>query len=1572
MYEGYRSRRISFGVALLSTSAALVLRWPLWPLLGQTSPFLTFFAAVVVTAYLGGFWPGLLATLLGSAASDYFLIEPGGFGVSQTGAIVTLTIFVLIGVSISGLSESLHRTRRKLGDNERRRSDETAERFRQLAENMCEIFWLQENGWERTLYVSPTYEDVWGRTCQSLYDEPRSWVDAVHPDDRDLVSQAIAEQNRGLSTLTEFRIERPDRSIRWVRSRSFSVKDHAGRVNRIAGLAEDITDRKVAEETLRKLKAHLELAMHGSNIALWELDMTQGADGPAKWLNFWEQWGNGTPGDYSTVGAAMSLVHPDDQERLAETIGAYQEVTEFKCTVRALHRDGSYHWVVNQGTTLRDARGKPVGWTGSTIDVNDLKRLEAELLQSHERLKLALRGANVNVWDLELSDGTLSSMRTVHTTGWNHLGSADGDSPSGQREPLGLAHPDDAEVLERALQAHLSGETSEISATYRVRSNGGAYRWMYTRGVAIPAIEGTAIRLVGSDVDITEIKQLETELRLANERLELALRGSNVGVWDIDMPDGDLAHGRQTIINCWELLGFDNTDPRTQQANYFSLLHPADRERAASAQRAYLAGESREYEVEFRALHDDGKHRWLLVRGVAARDSEGTPIRFIGSSIDITDLEERRISEQRYRLLVESTAAIVWTTAATGLQESEQPSWAAFTGASEDQYLGLSWLDSVHPEDRERTAELWSAAVANQSPFAIDFRVRRHDGEYRDLLNRAIPLRNSDGEIYEWFGTCVDVTDRKRADQALRDSEARFRGTFENAAVGIAHIDRQSYCLRANATLADILGYPQPELTGLVLQDLVHPEDLPQNRAQLALLMRGEIPSFADEVRIFRKDGSVVWALVTVSRQPGAEGEPEGRILIVQNISERKRLESELLLAKEAAEAANRAKDEFLANVSHEIRTPMNAILGMTELVLDSHLTEDQRRSLRTVKSGADSLLHTINDLLDFSKIEARKLQLDSDDFSLRTVMVDTLRALATRAHRKSLELVSHVHPDVPDAVVGDAGRLRQVLLNLVGNAIKFTNEGEVLVSVAIADGPAPDGEVCLSFSVRDTGIGIAAEKQDAIFRAFEQADTSTTRKYGGTGLGLTIAARLVALMGGVITVESEPNRGSTFSFTAHFVRQLHPSQAAPPAPAPPLQRLPVLIVDDNATNRHLLEEWLRGWQMEPVSVGDGMAAVDAMWHRAANGRPYALVLLDARMPDTDGMAVAAKIRERVELASTRIILLTSEERPLDIARLRELRIDAYLRKPLEQDELLQTIYHVMSQPKPSPPPMARAAPGEDLGSGPENLGSEPETTTKILDVLVAEDDEMSAAVVEQRLARHGYRVRRASNGREALAMLERKKYDLLLLDVHMPELDGFQVVQSIRAKERDTSTHLPVVALTARSRKGDRERCLAAGMDDFLTKPIGPAELFTTIDRVLGARSPDRLQNLGLIDARTLLAACGSDGALLERMCGQVRVRLPEHLVALRDAFGDKEAERLREIAHRACGSFSEFSAVVGELAGTLEELAASGRLDQAGAVLGELERLGPELLRQVERLSIEVLRGLAITVDAAPTDDT
>jgi PAS domain S-box-containing protein len=1175
-----------------------------------------------------------------------------------------------------------------------------------------------------------------------------------------------------------------------------------------------------------------------------------------------------------------------------------------------------------------------------------------------------------------------------------------------------------------------------------------------------------------------------------------------------------------------------------------------------------------------------------------ARDGRETPIDDCGAPIidergriagvvlvfrDVTqrrraeEAEAFRQSEQRWRSLTEALPQLVWSAMPDGACDYFSSQWTEHTGIPEAELLGWQWMETLHPEDREPTRHFWLESVAGRHPYDVEYRVRRRDGEHRWFKTRGVPIRDSEGKIIKWFGTCTDITDLRQTEEALRASERRFRTFVDHAADAFFLQDEQGRVLDVNRRACASLGYTREELIGMTpfafdadltpamvedgVRKLVAGETVAfesrhrrkdgaifpveirgkafqegcrrflvtlvrditeRKRAEEALRESTRLASLAADVGVAltgadtlpgilqpcaqalvrqlgaafarvwtlneaeqilelqtsagmyihtdglhsrvhvgqfkigliaqerrpyltndvlndprisdkewaRREGMAAFAghplvvhdrligvLALFARVPLPDATLQALATVADQIAlgiERVRHKEALERARDAAEAANRAKDEFLANVSHEIRTPMNAILGMTDLVLDTPLTDDQRQCLRTVKSAGDNLLGIINDLLDFAKIEAGKLELDVADFSLRMALGDTLRALAVRAHNKGLELISEVDPNVPNTLVGDAGRLRQVILNLIDNAIKFTEKGEVVVHVSLVSGGVVSGEWCsaaiegqersvtnqagpltthhspltthLAFSVTDTGIGIPRDKQESIFQAFEQEDTSTTRRYGGTGLGLTIASRLVALMGGTITVDSEPGRGSTFTFTARFALQSHPP--APPAIRPPdpsgarLRDLPVLVVDDNATNRRILQAWLRGWQMKPEAVGDSTAALNALRHGAARDRPYALALLDGRMPDTDGLALAAQIRQRSELSATPLILLSSGDRPGDLARCRELRI-TYLLKPVQQDELLETISRVMEgQPalkdgptasKPGEPGWKAAslqpssegldAVGPTLQGGP----SAAPVLSSSLRILVAEDNEFNAQLLEHLLQRRGHQVRVADNGREALRLAGEGAFDLLLLDVHMPELDGFQVVRGIRAREEATGGHLPVIALTARARKEDREQCLAAGMDDFLAKPIQAADLWAAIDRVVAVPPPADSQGPGLLDPRVILAACGGDDAILEKIRQAFRARLPDLLKAVQDALRDQDAHRLRESAHKLCGMVSAFSTVAGGAASELEDLADRGQLEEARPLVARLETMTQELMRLADRLSLDSLRGQA-----------
>jgi two-component system sensor histidine kinase/response regulator len=552
--------------------------------------------------------------------------------------------------------------------------------------------------------------------------------------------------------------------------------------------------------------------------------------------------------------------------------------------------------------------------------------------------------------------------------------------------------------------------------------------------------------------------------------------------------------------------------------------------------------------------------------------------------------------------------------------------------------------------------------------------------------------------------------------------------------------------------------------------------------------------------------------------------------LLAAQQTELERANRALLRSREVADAANRAKDEFLANVSHEIRTPMNAILGLTDLVLETTLADGQRQSLETVRSAAGNLLGTINDLLDFAKIEAGQLELDAEPFSLRDALRDTLHALAMRAHTKGLDFVCAIDPLLPDQMIGDGGRLRQILIHLVGNAIKFTESGEVVIGIrARSEGRRLPG-ARIEFFVRDTGIGIPSNKQDTILHAFEQEDTSTTRRYGGTGLGLTIAARLIAQMGGKLSVESARGSGSTFRFTVDFAC---PSAGAPrpPSTADTLAGVGVLVVGGQATSRRVLETWLRAWKARPTLVSD-LVAVRELFASGSppEGRPD-VIIVDGQASSADAVELARAWSRTEGLEPPRIVALTTGGVPSDLDRC---QADAALSKPVLDDELRETITRLLDG--------AQQNTERRNDQSPDSQAGRAEPAPLRLRVVVAEDNDFNVQLMSALLSKRGHDVRVAKTGAEALRLIELGGCDLLLLDVHMPVLDGFQVIHAIRGQEQTQGGHLPVVAVTARSRKEDRDRCLEAGMDDYLAKPICATSLWAAIERLV----PSAESNLG------------------------------------------------------------------------------------------------------------------------------
>jgi CheY-like chemotaxis protein/HPt (histidine-containing phosphotransfer) domain-containing protein len=608
----------------------------------------------------------------------------------------------------------------------------------------------------------------------------------------------------------------------------------------------------------------------------------------------------------------------------------------------------------------------------------------------------------------------------------------------------------------------------------------------------------------------------------------------------------------------------------------------------------------------------------------------------------------------------------------------------------------------------------------------------------------------------------------------------------------------------------------------------------------------------------------------------------------------------------------------------------------MTELALETRLPPEQREYLATVKTSAASLLDLINDILDFSKVEARKEELDQVEFKLRDTLADTMKVLALRAQEKGLELVSHFPPDVPDNLVGDSSRLGRIVVNLVGNAIKFTEHGEVVLRAGIEQ---IEGEnALLHFSVTDTGIGVPADKQQRIFEAFAQADTSTTRKYGGTGLGLAICAQLAELMGGRVWVESQVGCGSTFHFTARF--RLQDASAQKPATILPvkLQDLPVLVVDDNATNRRMLEEMISNWRMKPVAASNGTAALKAMKRAQAEGNPFQVVLLDGHMPEMDGFEVATKVKKDPRLKHATVILLTSAGRREDLTRAKALGAAAALTKPVKQSELWDAIVTALHVPLNA---KRRTA---ELG---RSRGAQ-----RTLRILIAEDNPVNQQLALHLLERRGHSAVVAENGREALSAMDKHKFDLILMDVQMPEMGGLEATRAIRESEKATGQHVPIIAMTAHAMQGDRERCLNSGMDGYLSKPLDPKVFQQTVESMASPQSVTESEtpapiNKGAVDANALLARFSGDRKLVRTLVKAFQGDCSRMISEIRKASTARNAATLADAAHAFKGAVGNFGASVAfETAREIEKQARQGKLDGTRELCHGLEERMAEFL--------------------------
>ena len=1237
---------------------------------------------------------------------------------------------------------------------------------------------------------------------------------------------------------------------------------------------------------------------------------------------------------------------------------------------------------------------------------------------------------------------------------------------------------------------HCIEQRAEVTSEVNLVTHGGLSSTVQLRSIPVEDSQHEIVLCKTAIADITANRQTEAALRESEERLRMAVEATGLGTWDYDLLNERLtwSHENKAVFGL-------AADAEIDYPTFLTLLHPEDRPRVdVAAQAAATANGTGEYHCQYRVIRPNGEVRWIEATGRAQfRELQGVrkAVRFVGTSLDVTDRKQAEETTGRLAAIVESSEDAIIAKTLGGIILSWNHGAEKLYGYSASEAIGKSISMLVPPDHPDELMHILNKLARGEQITQCETVRLRKDGKQIDVALTISPLVDEKGRVLGASTIARDITDRKRVESTLREREARHRAILEASLDAIITIDERGIIESINPATQRLFGYSAAELVGsnvsvlmpspyheahdtylanyrqtgvrkiigigrevsgrrkdgsvfpmdlsvseIVLNGqrmflgLVHDvterkraedamrrardelevrvhqrtaeltavnESLKQERYLFGTLMdclphniyfkdaanrfirinkamagyfqlrdtaeavgKTDLDFFAtehateamaDEQRIFHTgqpvldkeeketwpDGRTTWVATTKMPLYDEAGQIVGTFGISRDITERKQAAEALRAAKEEAEAANRAKSTFLANMSHEIRTPMNAIIGMTELVLDTSLSPQQREFLTIVAESAEALLAVINDILDFSKIEAGKLLLDSRPLDLREHLGDMMKTMALRADRKGLELLCHVRAAVPEVVVADGARLRQVLINLVGNAIKFTEVGEVMVEVE-HEALAAD-EIMLHFKVADTGIGIAAEKQAIVFEPFEQADGETSRRYGGTGLGLAISSRMADLLGGRIWVESQEGRGSTF----HFSMRCRCGTAEPSRSPRPRARsvcdAKVLVVDDNATNRQILEEMLRNWTLQPTTAAGGQEALKLLRQAQQEGRPFGLVVTDAHMPEMDGFALARQIKEDSTLGNTVIMMLTSGDHPADLGRCRELGIMTFLLKPVKQSELLDAIMLALG--------ITTAE--DEIYRAP----AEPHAKRlRPLHILLAEDSYVNQKLVVTLLEREGHTVTVAGNGRAALAALGSESFDLTLMDVQMPEMDGLEATAAIRIHERQTGHHMPIVAMTAHALKGDRERCLEAGMDEYISKPIHVRQLLETIERAVGgSAAPGTPAESEGMDWNTVLKAARGDRELLDTIVTAALDELPRLLAAIREATAAGDRTGLRLSAHTLKGSVQYFGATaVFELACRLERMGMEGDLTAAPVALNCLET---ELARFTEVLA-------------------
>jgi PAS domain S-box-containing protein len=1344
----------------------------------------------------------------------------------------------------------------------------------------------------------------------------------------------------------------------------------------------DITDYKQAELSLRESEQRFQLASWATKDVVWERNFSTNI---ISWNDSLRKLFHYSSNEIEpTVDWWQDHIHPADRIKVIDSIQIATERWEnfWSKEYRFRQVDGTYADIFDRGYILYDKQGKPVQMIGAMADVSERKRMEEALEKEEYLLNTLLDNAPDYIYFKDTESRFIKTSRS-HAKAFGLSDSAQAigktDFDFFSEEHARPAFEDEQEIIRTGQP--ISKEERE---TWQDRPD----TWVLTTKMPLRDQQGNIVGTFGISKDITGRKQTEAALEAQRNLLNTLIDNlpDRVFVKDIEsrILINNIAHRRVLGATTQEeVVGKTDFDffPRELTASYY-----------ADEQEVIRSGTPLINKEEL-SVDPDGTQRWLLTTKVPLRNPQGMITGIVGISHDITERKqtEEKLAVERNLLntLINNIPDYIHVKDMQGRKiVSNTADWQnGARGRTMKDVLGKTDFDIYPPElaskfwaDDKSVLDSGIPIISREEP-GLD-----REGNQIWVLTTKVPLRDTNGQIMGLVGIGRDITIQKKIALETNRQKQYFESLVQNSPVAIIVLDDEEKIMSSNPAFERLYGYTSEEIIGVNLDTLITTSEMRKEAASYTQVVKTEAVHAVGKRK--RKDDTLVD--VEIFGVPVFVNEQRiGTLVIYHDISE-------LVRAQQEAEKANRAKSEFLANMSHEIRTPMNGVMGMLELALDTQLTSEQRDYLQTSLHSAEALLSLLNDILDFSKIESGKLDLEVISFSLRNAVEDVAYTLAKRAQDKGLEIACLVDPELTSSLRGDPGRLRQILVNLVGNSIKFTHQGEIIIRAETLEQTEHDATV--HFSVQDTGIGIPYERQSAIFERFTQADGSTTRTYGGTGLGLTISKQLVEIMGGKIGLLSTPGLGTTFWFDIKFEKQpLEKRGTAPLISEGPvnLTRARILIVDDNQTNRMVLIKNVEALGSRADAVSSGAKGIESLHSAVRTGDPYHIVLLDMQMPGMDGEQTARAIKSDPSIKDVKILVLTSMGQRGDVVRLEGLGCSGYLLKPVKQQMLFDAVVAVLAYKEDQSPAIIT-----------RHMLSEKRKND--LRILLAEDNPINQKLAVILLQKAGYSVDAVETGAQAFGRIQVDHYSAILMDVQMPVMDGFEATRQIRAWEQSTGRHIPIIAMTAHAMAGDRDRCIEAGMDDYVSKPLEPRVLFSALDRwtqntdsekIIKAEprqdhptnahqdfsptlSEDRFgegespasfemsetfeqtppkpapvsqtdsspENLP-VDLEGALFRFDGDRAFMMEMCQEFRDHLPNRVAEFRSALDAGEIEKLGRVAHNLKGLCLNFNAgLLSSLAAKLELCGKEKRLADAPILV---EQIAAEITRVEEYLS-------------------